>query len=135
MRPANAGGLLSAGELAQGNENAAQNGMNVTLVSGATGSAISAPVAGTAFSAASPQTITLGATAQTVFAANAARAYFLFLNTSDTIMYLDVTGATATNTAIPIAASTGKYEPLVAPTGAISVLCATTGKAFVALQG
>ena len=90
---------------------------------------------GTAISNAAVQTITLGGTAQSVFTANAIRTFFFIVNTSDTIMYVDDTGATATSASLPLRANGGYYEPHVAPTGAISLLCATTGKTFVAKQG
>ncbi len=95
---------------------------------------ISTPGGAAVFTSAVTQTITSGATAQTVFAANTSRAYLLVVNTSDTIMYLEVTGAAATSTSIPLAPNNGFYEPLVAPTSVISILCATTGKTFVAKQ-
>ncbi len=96
--------------------------------------ALASRAGGVAFTSAAAQTITLGGTAQTVFAANTARVYLFVLNTSDTVMYLDVTGAAATSAAIPLAPNGGFYEPTVAPGGAISLLCATTGKTFVAKQ-
>lgn len=75
--------------------------------------------------------ITLGATAQTVAAANARRSYFFFLNISDTDMWLNF-GATAVadQPSIKILAG-GFYEPLVVPLNLVSVICATTGKKFV----
>lgn len=95
---------------------------------------LEAPGGAPVFTSAAMQTITAGATAQTVFAANSSREYLIVINTSDTIMYLEVTGSAATATSIPLAANGGFYEPLVAPTSLISILCATTGKAFVAKQ-
>lgn len=95
---------------------------------------ILAPGGAPVFTTAAVQTITAGTTAQTVFAANSTREYLIVINTSDTAMQLEVTGAAATATSIPLAANGGFYEPLVAPTSAISILCATTGKTFVAKQ-
>lgn len=113
-----------------------QTGGNSTNVSPTTPLPVTllAPGGAPVFTSAAVQTITAGATAQTVFAANSTRGYLFVLNTSDTIMYLEVTGSDATSTSIPLAANGGFYEPLVAPTSAISILCATTGKAFVAKQ-
>lgn len=138
---------LSGEQVIQGVMNPTANALNTALVD-SSGNPITptnpipvtpAAATGATFTSAAAQTITAGATAQTVFAANTARTYCFVLNTSDTIMYLEVTGSTATNTSIPLAAATsgvggGYYEPLVAPTSAISILCATTGKAFVAKQ-
>lgn len=92
------------------------------------------PAEGADFSLATTQTINTGGVAQTVFIANANRVYFFILNTSDTIMYVDVTGVTATSASIPIQPNGGSYEPLVAPTDQITLLCATAGKTFCALQ-
>jgi hypothetical protein len=121
-------------------ENTYEGITNVTLPTGAATAAKQDTLAalispsGRIFTSAGAQTITAGGAAQTVFAANTSRVYLFIVNTSDTIMYLDVTGAAATTASIPLAASGGFYEPLVAPSALISILCATTGKAFVAKQ-
>ena len=131
-------GLLCQEEILQGVLNADQDALTVTLDGGTagtpSGSVQSVQGVPHTFTSAAAQTITLGGTAQTVFAASTTRGYLFVLNTSDTIMYLDVTGAAATSAAIPLAANNGYYEPLVAPASAISILCATTGKTFVAKQ-
>jgi hypothetical protein len=95
---------------------------------------LDAPISGYNFESAVAQTVTLGGTAQTVFVGNANRVYLFVVNTSDTVMYLEVTGVAATTASIEIAADGGFYEPLIAPAGLISILCATTGKTFVAKQ-
>jgi len=96
---------------------------------------VAASSAPAAYTSAAVQTITVGGTAQNVFAANPARRYLLVVNTSDVPMYLDASGAAATVASLPLVAGGGYYEPLLAPSGAISIFCATAGKTFVAQQG
>ena len=79
-------------------------------------------------------TITTGATAQNVCAANVKRKGFWFQNVSDTDMWLSEIGtAVATQPAVKVAAGQF-FEFPVTPVGAISVICATTGKAFSARE-
>lgn len=81
-------------------------------------------------------TITLGGTAQQVFAANVNRRYFVFQNNSDIDYWINWgVAAVASQPSIQIVAG-GSYEnpPHFCPTGTISVIGATTGKPFTAKE-
>lgn len=87
---------------------------------------------------AATQSITTGATAQQVFA-RTNRKLLIFVNSSDTAMYLrfnDDADATAA-LGIPVAANGGTLilNGGAIPSNRITVLCATTGKTFYAAQG
>lgn len=78
--------------------------------------------------------ITLGGTAQQVFAANTSRRYLFLLNPSDTAMYVNFgTTAVAGQPSI-ILPPGGYFEPLVPSAQSVSIICATTGKTFAAKQ-
>lgn len=81
-------------------------------------------------------TITSGGVAQTVSAAAAGRKYFFFQNVSDTTMWLNITGGSASATQPSVRLEPSQcFCPLgMVPTDAISVFCATTGKAFTAFE-
>lgn len=88
-------------------------------------------------------TITTGGTAQSISRQNGNRTGFMFVNTSDTVMYVnelgieDVNGTITTNLAAAdnismkvLAGATYTSPELANPMGAISVFCATTGKTY-----
>lgn len=82
-------------------------------------------------------TITAGGTAQQVMAANAARQYLLYQNTSDTDQWINFgVVAVAASPSIKIAPSGSfEMERSFVSTQYVSVFCATTGKAFTAKEG
>lgn len=83
-------------------------------------------------------TITSGGTAQDVAAANPARQFLVFQNTSDTDMRISVTGTPTATVGILCPANGGGYEwntPGFIPTSTLKVFCATTGKAFTCNEG
>lgn len=83
-------------------------------------------------------TIAAGGTAQQAMAANTARRYLLFVNVSDTDMWINL-GATAVanQPSILVKAGGGSFvmEGSFVSTELVSVICATTGKAFTAKEG
>lgn len=82
-------------------------------------------------------TITLGGTAQTIAAANAARKYLLIQNSSDTDMWCNFT-TTAVNSqpSFKIPAGAGFFmESGYVSTELVSCIGATTGKIFTAKEG
>lgn len=84
-------------------------------------------------------TITTGGTSQQIAAANSTRKYLLFINISDTIMWIVFgNAAVADQPSIPIGPASAiydggilEYEGLVVPSTSVNLLCATTGKKFV----
>lgn len=81
--------------------------------------------------------ITLGATRQAVCSANLSRSYFLFVNISDTTMWINFgTNAVADEPSIPISAG-GSFvmEAGWVSSERVDVICATTGKKYVAKEG
>ena len=75
------------------------------------------------------------ATAQQVFAQNAARKYLFILNISDTDMWINFgVNAVADQPSIKLVANGGYFEPLVPSDQAVSIICASAGKKFVAKQ-
>lgn len=79
-------------------------------------------------------TITAGATAQQLMAANASRRGWWFQNNSSGDLWLDETGtAVASQPSLKIPAG-GYYEPPVVSLGSISIYGATTGQAFSARE-
>lgn len=90
-------------------------------------------------------TITTGATAQTIAAANATRRYLLIANVSDIVLWVNF-GATAVadQPSIPLkacaAAGDGSggsivFEGSYVPSDLVSLIGATTGKKFVCKEG
>ena len=74
--------------------------------------------------------------AQTVFAAKQQRNYLMFLNLSDTVMYVNIDGvATESNSYPVLTAGQLSFEDGFIPNGAVSVICAAAGKEFVAKEG
>lgn len=81
-------------------------------------------------------TITQANVAQTVFAAKPQRNYLLFVNLSDTVMYVNIDGiATDTNSYPVLTGGQLSFESGFIPNGAVSVICASSGKEFVAKEG
>lgn len=81
-------------------------------------------------------TITAGATAQTIMAANPRRRGFMIQNVSDTDMWFDM-GVTAVAAAPSVrVVAGGLYEtpPNAQPTGHVSLICAAIAKAFTAKE-
>lgn len=85
--------------------------------------------------------ITLGGTAEDVFARNDGRQYLLIQNHSDTDMWVNFgTDAVADQPSIKVYANGGSLEfgaghTGVVPTARVSIICATTGKPFTAKEG
>lgn len=77
-------------------------------------------------------TITLGGTAQDVYAADAVSNGVFFQNISDTAMMIAFGETASATVGRLIPASGGAYEnpPAFVPSGRLSVYCATTGKRF-----
>ena len=82
-------------------------------------------------------TATMGTASASVVAANASRVYLLIQNISDTDVYLDFAGGTATTSGVLIAASGGYYESPggVVPTGAVTGISTGASKTLVVLEG
>jgi hypothetical protein len=84
-------------------------------------------------------TITLGGTAQTVFAANISRQYLLIQNVSAEDMWVNFgIAAVANQPSIKLVAGASVEFSVggtgVVPTASVSVIAATTGSAFTAKQ-
>ena len=77
-------------------------------------------------------TITVGGTAQVLFALNTNRKFYQIVNNSTAVLWLNETGTAAANVGFPIAANGGYFKGF--STNAISVLGATTGQIFYATQ-
>lgn len=82
--------------------------------------------------------ITAGATAQQLIAANSARRYLIIQNISDTAMWVNFgTTAVGDQPSIKLPADSGSgggslvFEGSFVPSGLVSLMCATTGKKFV----
>jgi hypothetical protein len=94
-----------------------------------------------AYAVATPATITTLSSTQTfpVLSANVARRYALFINDSDTTMYLGIGATAALNTGIRLNANGGSYEMAAGHgniyTGALTVVCASSGKNLIAIEG
>lgn len=88
-------------------------------------------------------TITTGGAAQQAVAANVARRYLCFQNTSDTVMWLRPGGPTDATAASPsrrlnVLGSVGDtivFDGSFVPTDGFSVMCATTGKTLTVWEG
>jgi hypothetical protein len=83
--------------------------------------------------------VTVGNTNTAALAANANRAYALFVNDSDEVIYLSLGGTAAANTGIRINANGGSYELGYAAgnlfVGAVNAICASGGKKLLVTEG
>lgn len=87
---------------------------------------------------ASALSITLGGTAQTLFAANPSRRVLIYTNTSDEVQYVRFGDTVAVaQVGIYCAASGGGFilEGKSCPLGKVTVIGATTAKKFYAWEG
>lgn len=99
--------------------------------------AVSLTGGGVAVTEAAALSVTTGATAQEVFAANTSRKFFQFVNnsTGDLTVRYGATNATATaGIVVQPGGSITEAGPYV-PTSKISVYGATTGQGFYAVEG
>ena len=78
-----------------------------------------------------------GNTSEAALAANASRVYALFVNNSDTKMYLRLGETSVDNEGIPLAANGGFYEIIATNLykGLVNVICASSGKRILVTEG
>lgn len=81
--------------------------------------------------------INAGNTSETALAANANRVYALFINDSDTVMYLRLGEVSVDHEGIRLNASGGSYEinSLNLYRGVANIICATSGKILLVTEG
>lgn len=95
-------------------------------------------VSGPAYTTPTHTAVTTNAASKAVLAANASRRYALFVNDSDTTMYLALGAAAAVNTGIRLNANGGSYEMTELAgnlyRGAVNVYCANN-KVLLVTEG
>lgn len=83
--------------------------------------------------------VTVDTSSTAVLSANSARRYALFINDSDTTMYLNLGGTAAANKGIRLNANGGNYEMTAGRgnvyQGAITVICSATPKTLLVTEG
>ena len=81
--------------------------------------------------------ISTGNTSEAALAANANRVYALFVNNSDTKMYIRLGETSIDNEGIPLIANGGFYEITAVNLyrGLVNVICATSGKILLVTEG
>lgn len=82
-------------------------------------------------------TIASGNTSEEALAANTSRVYALFINDSDTEMFIKLGADAVDSEGIPLAASGGNYEITLDNLyrGAINVICASASKNLLVTEG
>lgn len=88
-------------------------------------------------SSATPTKISVGATSTSVLAANANRNFAVFVNDSDEVIYLSLSGTAVMNEGIRLNAAGGAYEINVLNmyTGDISAICSSGTKNLTLTEG
>jgi len=81
--------------------------------------------------------ISSGDTSEAALAANTNRVYALFINDSDTVMYLRLGETSVDHEGIRLSASGGSYEinSLNLYKGLVNVICETSGKILLVTEG
>lgn len=83
--------------------------------------------------------VTVDTSSTAVLSANSARRYALFINDSDTTMYLNLGGTAAANKGIRLNANGGSYEMTAGLEnvyqGTITVICSATPKTLLVTEG
>ena len=81
-------------------------------------------------------TIVSANTSQKIFDAKPQRNYLLFINNSDTLMYVNIDAVASTTNSYPVYPQGQlSFEDGFIPSGQINVICASTGKSFIAKEG
>lgn len=81
-------------------------------------------------------TIVSANTSQKIFDAKAQRNFLLFINNSDTLMYVNIDAAASTTNSFPIYPQGQlSFEGGFIPSGQVNVRCAASGKSFIAKEG
>lgn len=88
-------------------------------------------------SSATPTNVTVGVASTTVLAANANRKFAVFVNDSDTTIYLSLSGTAVMNEGIRLNASGGSYEINLTNLylGVITAICVAAGKNLTVTSG
>lgn len=88
-------------------------------------------------STATPTKVAVGAVSTAVLVANANRKFTVFVNDSDTVIYLSLSGTAVMNEGIRLNAAGGNYEINLINLylGAVTAICAVAGKNLTVTSG